>query len=752
MPIEIIVGAGAQITTIADQEGETWATLVRDTDAIAGRASIIVTAPLGAGGFPVTVVLPVWATRAEIITPSGRGFTLPAGAAVISQDSVGFPDDATSVVFWVRPASDAAHGAWRKRILRDTIPSIVTPPPPQVDRMTLSGALTYSTTGQVGAALTITARPTASRTPSQTETILRLYSALTDGTLSSTVSPAPTTVPNNDTLFGVPVYRVYDVVYNEWIEREATARFDIFTATSSPAAVVQANLTITAAWKAGTGVLRQQAIHTFLCAGSPHGSLLEARIVTERYTTAWTPCVEQAAANVWGFGVAAVPAGQPGAGRNAFEFYDMEDRFKVQFRRRASAAVAWGPVSGNLVFPMPTTGGAEQFNALPTTRAALVTAIETGFAATGPYVIGLSGEIDLAGGTVQVSGLTKTGEPLIIKSVDRGAPVRMRGHLNRCFDMVQCNNFIFDRVNVINDRTAEIGYPEGGVPKVQYAAGQAYMFQGCTRAYICDAVIRDVNVGIELRDCDDIYIGFCELDRIVQDGIRFYRRNGNIILEGEYQHDPVVYDALALSGFTPNYHPDDIQTSCSMQTDWVRPAGQRMGGNRNIRRVRGRSYGVPRTGSRHTAGYWGATGLRDSGRDPGDTNMDTGGARHRNANWLWEDMYIVSTWNAFPLAEAVDGFTMRRCVARKGHPNGRTPQLNLSLWATDIVVDNCVAGGGVYSIPTNAAKIAQGFMTGPEMAAEVTLLNGGMNVSLTAWPTGWTGGETRFPTGPDAYR
>lgn len=754
MPNEVIMSLDSKITQILDADGAPWAMRINDDTSLPGRATILVVGEISESGFPVFVTLPIGTTHVETLMLNGNvGPNLAAGANLISPVSVGFPANSTNIAFWhTSVTATGLKTAWSKRVLRQPIDEDVVIPP-TTDRMTLSGNLTYTTTGAVGAAITVSARPTASRTPDQTETILRLYSALTDGTLNSTVTPIPTTVPNNNTLFGVPVYRVHDPVYDEWIEVEGAARFDIFTPTASPTPVLQSELTITPSWKAGS-TLNQQVTHTFLCTGSPHGSLLEARIDTERYTTGWVPCIQQVAANVWGFGVSAVPAGQPGAGRNAFEFYDMEDRYKVKFRRRANAGVAWSAVSANLRFPWITTGAElEEFNSLPTTLAQINAAIVTGFAATGPYVIGLTGDIDLGGGSINTSGSTKAGEPLIIKSVDYTNPVRLRGFTGRCFDFNQCNNFIISGVNPINDRTRSIGYPAGGVPMLNYPAGHGYMLEGCTRAYIVDSLIADVDIGIELRDCDDIYIGFDELDGIVQDGMRLYRRNGNIIIEGEYQHDPNVYDALAVSDFKPNYHPDDIQTSCSMQTDWVRAAGTRMGGNRNIRRVRGRSYGVIRSGSRHTAGYWGATGLRDSGRDPGDTDMTTGGARHRNANWLWEDMYIVSTWNALPLAEAVDGLTMRRVVGRRGLPNaGRIPQLNLSLWATDVVIDNCVAAGGTYSTATSATRVADGWMTQAEMAAEVTNLNGGWNVSTTGWPTGWTGGETRFPTGPNAYR
>lgn len=754
MAIVVILNPDAKVSTLSDAEGNAWALRARDTLARPGKASIVATGPVSAAGIPVNVTISApavaWgANRAEIITPNGMTLTLTTGANIINPLDLGFPAGSDRLEFYVRPASPADYGHWRKRILRAA--SIVIPDPEPIQPLELKGSLTYSTSGEVGKAFSITATPTPSQTPAQTETKLRLYSALTGGSLSSTVD-VPSTVPNQPALFGVPVFRALDATYGNWVEMEATDRFDIWVATADPGPVTAGNLTITTAWKGGTGVLRQQAIHTFTVTGSPHGTLLQARIVTERYDTGWIDCVQQSTTNVWGFGSALCPTGQPGAGRNLFEFYDMEDRFKVQFRRRGNAAAQWSAASANIVMPWPNIPGSpEQFNSEPTTRTSIISAINAGFGATGPYVIGLAGNINL-GGSISISGKTKSGEPLIIKSKDRSNPVRFRGHETRCFDFNQCNNFIIDRVTDINDQVRDIGYVAGGVPMMKYPAGHGFMMEGCQRFYIVDCYVKDVDVGIELRDCDDAYLGFFELDGIVQDGIRLFRRGGNIIIEGEYQHDPNVYDALARSRYSPPYHPDDIQLSTEDQSRWIRPAGTRMGGFRNFRRVRGRSYGVNRTTSRHTAGYYGITELlKRTAYKLNDTNMTTGGARHRSENWLWEDMYIESSWNAGPVAQFVDGFTHRRVILRKMHPNGRIPQMSLQYWAKNIRIENSVATyAGVYPDPEpSAATPNRDCMTADEMRAEVT---GTYNTAAGAWPTGWTGGATRFPTGPNAYR
>lgn len=748
---QIVLNPNGNVTPLRDVEGDIWAILVEDGDTIPGAASIVSTGLLGETGFPVNVQLPQWAIdsgsgRIQTLLHNGTpGPEMVAGANLISQVDVGFAAGSTFVWFYYRPAGiEGQYGPWRKRILRAPEEQIIVPTP--TERLILSGPLTYSTNGEVGSALTITAIPSASRTPSSTETVLRLYSALTGGTLNSTVSPIPTTVPNNPTLFGVPVYRAYDSVYNEWVEVEASARFDIVEPAISPAAVVQGDLTITAAWKPGG--LRQQAIHTFTCAGSPHGTLLQARIDTEPYTTGWVDCVEQVTSNVWGFPVAPIPSGVPGAGRNAFEFYDMIDRYRIKFRRRANSGVAWSATSGNLVFPMPTTGGAEEFNSLPTTRAALQTAIATGMASgSGRYVIGLSGNIDFGGGTVSVSNLTKPGEPLIIKSVSRSTPVILRGITGRAFELTLCNNVMFDRIEIRNDRTAPLGWPAGKVPNVNYPTGAGYRFYGCTKIHIADCLLKDIRTGIFLRDCDDIWIGFCEFDGIVEDGIRMYTRNGNVIIEGEYQHDPNVYSALANSNVSPSHHPDDTQLATSVQSTWYRPAGNRLGGNRNIKRLRGRSYGMDVASSYHTSGFWGNEVMRpppDANLNPNDTNMDTGGARHVNANIVWDGMYVETTHDMCPHIEVVDGAIFRNSVFRK--TGTRTPRLKLLRWAKNVTIENYVTPGPLWLDPGSASP---GRMTVAELQAGVT---GNVTQSLTAWPTGWTGGETRYPTGPDDYR
>lgn len=748
---QVIINPGGNVTPLRDAVGETWAILVQDGDVIPGAAAIVPTGPLGATGFPVNVSLPQWAIdsgvgRIQTILHNGTpGPEMVAGANLIAPLDVGFAAESTVAWFYYRPAGiEGQYGAWRRRILRAPDGQIITPTP--TERMVLSGPVAYTTSGEVGAAITITAVPTASRAPTSTELVLRLYTDLTGGTLSSTISPAPTTVPNNPTLFGVPVYRAYDSVYNEWVEVEAFSRFDIVSPAVSPAAVVQGDLTITATWKPGG--LRQQAIHTFLCAGSPHGTLLQARIDTEPYTTGWVDCVEQVTSNVWGFPVALIPSGVPGTGRNAFEFYDMYDRYRIKFRRRANSGVAWSATSGNLVFPMPTTGGAEQFNSLPTTRAALQTAIATGMAAgSGPYVIGLSGNIDFAGGQVSVSGLTKPGEPLIIKSVSRSSPVLIRGLTGRAFQLDLCSNVVFDRIDIRNDRTAAIGYPGGNVPNANYPTGTGYRLYGCTKIHISDCLIKDVRTGIFLRDCDDVWIGFCELDGIVEDGIRMFTRNGNVTIEGEYQHDPNVYSALANSSISPSHHPDDTQLATSVQSAWERPAGTRLGGNRNIKRLRGRSYGMDVASSYHTAGFYGNELMRpppNANLNPNDTNPDTGGARHLNANIVWDGMYIETTHDMAPFIEAVDGAIFRNSVIRK--TGTRTPRLKLLRWAKNVVIENYVTPGPLWFDPGESSP---GRMTAAQLQAAVT---GNVTQSLTAWPSGWTGGATRYPTGPDAYR
>lgn len=750
MTKEIIVSANAAIKKLSNGEGEPWGFLVRDSNTLPGRPAIVVTGPLAASGFPVTVVVPTGFSHIQLLMTNGNpAGTLSPGVNFIAPASVGFDAAATRVEFWFRAVNSAGRStAWRKRILREPI-DVVTPP---TERMTLSGDLSFSTNGQVGSGITVTATPLASRTPDQTKTVLRLYTAATGGTLNSTVDPAPSTVPNNDTLFGELVYMAHDNVFDEWVEKSAATRFDIQTVSIDTDPIVSADVTSTAVWKAGG--LRQQAIHTFFVTGSPHGTLLQARIATGRYDTGWVDCVQTGVANQWAFGSFPMPSGQPGAGRNCFEFYDMEDRFKVKLRRRASTAVSWTAESPNLVFPWPTTGGAEEFNALPTTVAGIETAIAAGLLVSGPYVIGLSGNMDFNGASVSISrnDVIKPGEPLIIKSVNRNTPVVISGISdgNRVFDFRRIGNIVIDRIVLNNNRTMSVGYPAGGVPARDVPAGGFALFDGCQIVHVTDCTMRNCNVAITFRDCDNVALTFPEISGTGQDGIRFYRRGLNLLVEGEYQHSPNIYDALALSSYQPPWHPDDIQLSVESQSDWIRPAGSRLGGFHNFRRLRGRSYGVPRSGSRYTAGYYGITELLKDITDYESTDMATGGARHRSYNWLWEDMYVESSWNSGPIIQGIDGYTARRVVLRKQVSNGRVPQLNLQFWAKNIVIENSVATyAPPYPVPTSANNLAKNCMTDAEMRDEVT---GAFTASATAWPTGWTGGATRFPTGPDAYR
>lgn len=157
----------------------------------------------------------------------------------------------------------------------------------------------------------------------------------------------------------------------------------------------------------------------------------------------------------------------------------------------------------------------------------------------------------------------------------------------------------------------------------------------------------------------------------------------------------------------------------------------------------GRSYGAGGA-IYHGDGYWGGEATREL--DPTDTDMATGGARHLNANILWEEIFVATCWDIAPFVEGCDGFTIRNCVTRDQTPgSGQTPRLRINNWGRNFVIENTVyprapdVGGGS---PTYR-------MTNAQMQAEVT---GEVTVSGTAWPTGWTGGETRYPTGPDAYR
>ncbi|PJN95422.1 hypothetical protein CNY89_08565 [Amaricoccus sp. HAR-UPW-R2A-40] len=207
---------------------------------------------------------------------------------------------------------------------------------------------------------------------------------------------------------------------------------------------------------------------------------------------------------------------------------EVVDRFKIRFRRRPSA--------------------------VPTTRQGIVDAIAAGVASgSGPYVIGLAGTIDFGGADMAVSGRHKGGEPIVVKSISRLAPVVIRGIAGHGFSFSQCSSIV--------------------------------------------------------------------LDQIVQDGWRLFRRNGNVLIEGEYGHDPVIYHALAISGIKPNHHPDGSQISTGLPDGWTRPAGARMGGDRNIRRMLGRSCGAGGA-IYHGDGYWGGEACRLHDPQLGDPRPD----------------------------------------------------------------------------------------------------------------------------------
>lgn len=544
------------------------------------------------------------------------------------------------------------------------------------------------------------------------------------------------------------------------------------TLPSSPIVVAEASritpgdVTFVSEW--APGPLRQKITTSFLVASQARSYEVQWRINTERYVTVWADCPlrdpSPATTRNRTLGTILCPANQPGAGRNLAEFLpQLEDMWKVQLRHRASPTHAWTQESLNLVVPQPATGSF-QFNTYPTTVAQLKDAVLAANAfGSGLYAIGLNGEYVLPSPTddsLRFTGINKPGEPLLISSVNRSSPANFRGYSGRCWNWRTSTNIILDRFDLRNNITQMRGWdnpdPEGeDVPFLEWPCGGGVGYEGVLRSYIQNLYMRDLDVCIELRDCDHVYVGFVETDRYAQDGIRLFRRNGNIIIEGEYQHDPNTYNLLALSDFTPNYHPDDTQLSSSIDTgsNWFRPAIEngelRNGGNQDIRRVRGVSLGLPIAGHYTTQGYWGEEVIRNRGWAPDSPDAQ----RYMNRNWLWDGMYVESSWNAFPLAQFVEGFILRNSVARQAAPDTRIPIPNFQHYCRNVRIENIVVNvssthRGYYAIPGSPAP----YMSATQMQDEITTV--GVIKSATAWPVGWSPeeGRNRYPHGPDAYR
>lgn len=626
------------------------------------------------------------------------------------------------------------------------------PRPVVLPPIVITGTPTVSTTGVVGEKITVTSWPTTNREGTVSRK-LRYYTAQTGGSVTGTEVAYTDDMPNANfpDRFAVVVYQVYDAVYNTTVEVES-ARWDINT-TSTATRIDKSQITWFNSWilKDGRRTLVQPE---FTISGITNTMVLQARINCERYTMGWVDCVLQANGR-WRPGVSLCPQGHPHQGLPLNELLpQLEDGWKWEFRyKTSSASTTWSPTSLWIVVPMPATLSQEFFET-PTTVADLRAAILDAKASSEWRIIGCSGTYTLNDSSLTFSGTTgrvvKSGAPLVITSVDRSAPANFRGYTGRCFYFNDITtNLIIDRLNFVNNRMESIGSNKNS-PKIAYAdyyAGQPITVTGGTRVYVQNCLFENIDVGLEWRDCSRVYTGFCRWKNTTQDGLRFFWRGDNILVEGEDHDVAHIYRALSLADdYDVNiYHPDVIQISTHL-TQRSNRTDTRAGGFVNFRRIKGRSMASDTGTGRYTAGYYGNEAIRNVAQGPvGGTTWNA----HLSKNWSFENMWIETGYNNGFVIQCVDGVKFHRVVCRSSALYERRPSLfTPTIWAANITVTECVS---YYNWYVGADSWAQ---TSTAMKAQIT---GSAVTGNTAVPPNWptTGaraGKNCWPCGPDAYR
>lgn len=686
---------------------------VRDDAAPTDRAHIRKGVATSAG-LPITVTLPFWATHAQIYV-GGLKLLVPPGPSVLTRTDLGMRDDADSIRVLVRPwSSTSDNGRWdRDRFFFDR--QKTSSPAP----LAFLGVPEMTTTGVEGAAISYAWAP-FNQAPAAEQRLLRVYAAAGDTTPTATHDPAPATMPAVYPGWVAAVQRAQDALTNQWIEVES-ARVQIIDAID-PAVLASGDVTWSPVWT--DPAKRQTYRATASLAGTGAADQVRWRIDTERFQSGWINCSWNG--TNWTLGSLIQMLEEVGRGTDLAEFRPhAEASYAVRLQKKVGAG-AWSTESVKLHVPAPA--GATVPNATASTRAELLTAIN-GYASVGlaPYVIHLTADFAVSS-TISVSGIKKQGHPIIITSADRANPRRLSGYGSRALDLTNCENIVFDRIRFWNNVTITMGGQDlnGTVyPPMVVNGGQVMRTTTCARFHCLNCLVRDHNNAFENNNARSFWFGFNEFSGLSQDGIRFWKSSNRCLVQGNYAHDPLIYDAWANANVSSSQYMHPDFTQLAVDTGQGPHTGFQFIGNR----IKGFN------------GYFTGVFLKSAAVNANPSLMESAGVL---APEVRDNYFELGHGIAIMLVGGRD-LISRNNVFRKFPGSTKKPTVHLWGYVSGTqIVQDCVGEQPIYSSDET---------TPMTKAQRLATVSGAVTVSTNGWPSTWPagGGETAYPTGPDSY-
>lgn len=492
---------------------------------------------------------------------------------------------------------------------------------------------------------------------------------------------------------------------------------------SDPNVILTSDVSLSSTW---TDAAKRQLFKvSATVVGTTASDQVQWCIDTERFQTGWIPCSWNGSG--WTFGSLIQMLEEVGRGTDLAEFRpNSEPSCAIRLRKKIGAG-SWSAQS--VKFKALPPAGATVPNATASTRSELLTALN-GYDSVGlaPYVIHLTADITISS-VMSVSGIVKQGHPIVITSANRASPRRVSGYSSRAFDMTGCENIVFDRVLFWNNVTTQMGgTDDNGVnfPLVTVNGGQVLRTFTCSRIHITNCLLRDLNNALEFNDARNFWIAFNEFWGLSQDGVRFWKSSARCLVQGNYAHDPLVYQAWAndaeLSG-SNIVHPDFLQTA----------ADNGEGPHTGLQFIGNRIKGF--------YGYFTGVFLKSAAATKDKTTIESTGVL---APEVRDNYFELGHGIGIMLSGGRD-LISRNNVFRRFSGGLSAPTIHLWGFVSGTqLVENCVGEQAVYcSTETNPIKKEERQAT----------VSGSISLSSSSWPASWPSGlgELAYPTGPDSY-